>query len=116
MTFLKKLLNLSGCAKLKPSDDNELVDRKDEEGDVLIGGDRTHKQNYVPWQSPTISRRRMLNRVRDSPRLARRMMSKMTSPDIGKKEREKSEIFLVNIEVLHESGLEFLPNGRVDAW
>ena len=101
---------------MKPSDDNELVDRKDEEGDVLIGGDRTHKQNYVPWQSPTISSRRMLSRVRDSPRLARKMMSKMTSPDPGKKEREKTEIFIVNIEVIHESGTQIQPSGKVDAW
>ena len=69
MTFLKKLLNLSGCTKLKPSEDNELVDRKDDDGDVLIGGNKAHRHNYVPWQSPTISSRRMLSRVRNSPRV-----------------------------------------------
>ena len=116
MTFLKKLLNLSGCAKLKPTENNEMVDKKDDESDVLIGGSKTNKNNYVPWQSPTISSKRMLSRVKDSPRLARKMISKMTSPDVGKKERGKNEIFIVNIEVLHESGLEILPNGRVDAW
>ena len=101
---------------MKPSEDNELVDRKDDDGDVLIGGNKAHKHNYVPWQSPTISSRRMLSRVRNSPRVARRIVSKMTGPDVGKKEREKSEIFLLNIEVLHESGMELLPTGRVDAW
>ena len=117
MTFFKKLLNLSGCTKLKPAvEDNELIDKTDEESHVLIGGMKTNKQNYVPWQSPTISSRRMLSRVRNSPRVARRIVSKMTGPDVGKKEREKSEIFLLNIEVLHESGMELLPNGRVDAW
>ena len=117
MTFLKKLLNLSGCTKLKPAvEDNELIDKTDEESHVLIGGMKTNKQNYVPWQSPTISSRRMLTRVRDSPRLARKMMSKMTSPDPGKKEREKTEIFIVNIEVIHESGTQIQPNGTVDGW
>ena len=116
MTFLKKLLNLSGCRKLKPTDDDELVERKDDEGEVLIGGRKAERQNYVPWQSPTISSRRMLSRVRESPRLARRIVSRMTGPDVGRKEREKSEIFLVNISVLHESGMELLPNGRADAW
>ena len=54
---------------MKPSEDNELVDRKDDDGDVLIGGNKAHKHNYVPWQSPTISSRRMLSRVRNSPRV-----------------------------------------------
>ena len=116
MTFLKKILNLSGCAKLEPLDDTEMGDRKDEDSDVLIGGTKTNKQNYVPWQSPSISSRRMLNRVKDSPRLARKIISKMTSPDGDKKERGRNEIFVVNVEVLHESGTEVLANGRVDAW
>ena len=117
MTFLKKLLNLSGCSKLKPVvEDNEFIGKTDEESEVLLGGLRTNKQNYVPWQSPSVSSRRMLSRVRDSPKLARKMMSKMTSPDTGKKEREKTEIFIVNIEVIHESGTQIQPNGKVDAW
>ena len=117
MTFLKKLLNLSGCTKLKPAvEDTELNGKTDEESDVLIGGEKTGRENYVPWQSPTISSRRILTRVRDSPRLARKMMRKMTSPDVGKKEREKTEIFIVNIEVIHDSGTQIQPSGKVDAW
>ena len=114
---MKKLLNLSGCTKLKPAvEDNELIAKTEEESDVLIGGMKSSRENYVPWQSPTISSRRILTRVRDSPRLARKMMSKMTSPDVGKKEREKTEIFIVNIEVIHDSGTQIQPSGKVDAW
>ena len=117
MTFLKKLLNLSGRTKLKPAvEDNELSAKTDVESEELIGGRKTRREKYVPWQSPTISSRRILTRVKDSPRLARKMMSKMTSPDIGKKEREKTEIFIVNIEVIHESGTQIQPSGKVDAW
>ena len=93
-----------------------MIGKPDEESDVLLGGLKTNKQKYVPWQSPSVSSRRMLSRMRDSPRLARKMMSKMTSPDPGKKEREKTEIFIVNIEVIHESGTQIQPSGKVDAW
>ena len=62
MTFLRKLINLSGCAKIKTKTENEIIDNNDDtfnisetslENDSLI---RPHgppsNHNYVPWQSP----------------------------------------------------------------
>ena len=48
---------------------------------VQQDSDRFSEINYVPgaWGSPGMGRR-VVDRVRDSPRLARRAMSKMTSP------------------------------------
>ena len=61
MTFLRKLINLSGCAKIKTKTENEIIDNNDDtfnigetvENDSLIRSNNPPSHhNYVPWQSP----------------------------------------------------------------
>ena len=72
--------------------------------------------NYVPgvWRSPSVGRR-MVDRVRNSPRLARRAMSKMTSPLVSRSKNE-DEIFMITLDVVHSSGRVGRGEGRADAW
>ena len=84
MTFLRKLINLSGCAKLNKKNDNDMIDNNDAgcslsfisdpvDNDSLIHPTSrpVSDQSYVPWQSPKVTSRRLMDRVRESPRLAR---------------------------------------------
>ena len=98
MTFLRKLITLSGCAKLKRKADNEILDNEaclgleaveavegmegvtEVSGLVGAGPGSPHPATYVPWRSPAVASRRLLDRVRDSPRVARRVLA---SGDIG---------------------------------
>ena len=98
MTFLRKLITLSGCAKLKRKADNEILDNEaclgleavegvegvegvtEVSGLVGAGPGSPHPATYVPWRSPAVASRRLLDRVRDSPRVARRVLA---SEDIG---------------------------------
>ena len=87
MTFLRKLITLSGCAKLKRKADNEILDNEaclglglegvegvtEVSGLVCAGPGSPHPATYVPWRSPAVASRRLLDRVRDSPRVARRV-------------------------------------------
>ena len=86
MTFLRKLITLSGCAKLKRKADNEILDNEaclgleavegvtEVSGLVGSGPGSPHPATYVPWRSPAVASRRLLDRVRDSPRVARRVL------------------------------------------
>ena len=87
MTFLRKLITLSGCAKLKRKADNEILDNEaclglegvegvtEVSGLVGAGPGSPHPATYVPWRSPAVASRRLLDRVRDSPRVARRVLA-----------------------------------------
>ena len=87
MTFLRKLITLSGCAKLKRKADNEILDNEaclgleavecvtEVSGLVGSGPGSPHPATYVPWRSPAVASRRLLDRVRDSPRVARRVLA-----------------------------------------
>ena len=49
--------------------------------------------------------RRLVDKVKDSPKIARKMITKMTSP--GRRHRRQihdEEIFIVSVNVLHTSG------------
>ena len=83
---------------------------------VQLDSDRLSEINYVPgvWRSPSVGRR-MVDRVRDSPRLARRAMRKMTSPLVSRRKNE-DEIFIITLDVVHSSGRIGKGEGRADAW
>ena len=113
MTFLRKLINLSGCAKLNKKNDNDMIDNNDGCGlsfisDPVDNDSLIHPtsrpvsdQSYVPWQSPRVTSRRLMDRVRESPRLARRMLSTMTSPRPGRgHQADAEEIFVVNMRLM----------------
>jgi hypothetical protein len=78
--------------------------------------DRFSEINYVPgaWRSPSVGRR-VLERVRDSPRMLRKVMSKMTSPLVSRRKNE-DEIFMITLDVVHSSGRVGRGEGRADAW
>ena len=59
--------------------------------------------------------RRVVDRVRDSPRLARRAMSKMTSPMVSRRQKE-DEIYIVTLHVVHSSEVVGRGEGKSDAW
>ena len=134
MTFLRKLITLSGCAKLKRKADNETLDNEAclgleavegvEEVSGLVGAapGSPHPATYVPWRSPAVASRRLLDRVRDSPRAARRVLNTMTSPGRGRGRGrgEAEEIFVVNMQRLGgDSGVgvvTWTQAGKVDSW
>ena len=59
-------------------------------------------------------------RVRDSPKLARRMMTRMTSPGQARRRRRQQQeeaIYIVSVNVVHSSGHNNnTNNNRRDAW
>ena len=59
--------------------------------------------------------RRMADRLRDSPKVCRRAMSKMTSPMVSKK-KNIDEIYIVTLHAVHCSGVVGRGEGRADAW
>ena len=71
---------------------------------------------YIPgaWTSPSLGRK-MVDKVRDSPRLARKAMSKMTSPMVSKRKKQ-DEIYIVTLHVVHSSGMVGRGEGKCDAW
>ena len=119
MSFMRKLLSVGGCARL-----SEDVDRHESHEDViseqLIKSREPFSDNssdYVPgaWMTPSLGRR-MVESVRNSPRLARRAMNKMTSPLVMRK-RKSAEIYIVTMHVVHSSGVVGRgEDGRADAW
>ena len=137
MTFLRGLLRLGGCARKsnvktdiddhdKVCDDKydtiELASEHIGDKNGLLGyqeesiSDQLSDINYIPgaWRSPSLGRR-MVDRVRDSPRLARRAMNKMTSPLVMRRKKE-DEIYIVTLHVVHSSGVVGRGDGRSDAW
>ena len=130
MSFLRKLFSLSGCARLSQNHDNDKKEATEavsdegsafEDNDVLIHkedvfAERLSELNYVPgaWRSPSLGRR-VVDRVKDSPRLARRAMSKMTSPMVSRRQKE-DEIYIVTLHVDHSSEVVGTGKGKSDAW
>ena len=130
MSFLRKLFSLGGCARLsedKDSDNQELpevvgddVNIFEDNGLLLhpeeMLSDRLRESSYIQraWRSPSLGRR-MVDRVRDSPRLARRAMNKMTSPLVLRRKKE-DEIYSVTLHVVHSSEVVGRGEGRSDAW
>ena len=59
--------------------------------------------------------RKVVERVRESPRRVRKAMTKMTSPVKTKKQKEE-EIYIVTLQVVHNSGFVIRSDVRSDAW
>ena len=130
MSFLRKLFGLSGCARLTKNYDNNSKDAAEavsddvsvfEDKDYLLPKEDVFAEslselNYMPgaWRSPSLGKR-VVDRVKDSPRMARRAMSKMTSPMVSRRQKE-DEIYIVTLHVVHSSGVVGRGDGRFDAW
>ena len=114
MAFLKKLLRLGGCTRLSKDQDSSFVTLDDEsvpEDNIMSD------LQYIPWSSPGIGRR-LVEKVKDSPQIARKMITKMTSPGFRRrKRREEEDIFIVSVNVIHSCGGEVIPGKRKrDVW
>ena len=57
----------------------------------------------------------MMDRVKDSPKLARRAMTKMTSTMVSRKQK-KDELYIITLDVVHSSGVVGRGDRRADAW
>jgi hypothetical protein len=129
MQFLRKLFSLGGCTRLEMEgdDENETSDNisDDEETcfdhNLLVHSDELvcdilSDMSYMPgpWRSPSLGTK-VMDRVRDSPRLAKRAMSKMTSPMVSKRKKE-DEIYIITLDIMHSSGLVVRGEGQSDAW
>ena len=133
MQFLRKLFSLGGCTrlsadkKMEGGDENESTDNISDDEDTCFDHnllvhsdelvrDRLSEVSYMPgpWRSPSLGTK-VMDRVRDSPRLARRAMSKMTSPMVSMKKKE-DEIYIITLHVIHSSGLVGRGEGKSDAW
>jgi hypothetical protein len=126
MAFLRKLFQLNGCSR--PSynkEDEEMENPKslitDEENGLFLYPeeslcDQVNDLHYIPgaWRSPSLGQR-MVDRVKDSPKLARRAMTKMTSPMVSRKQK-KHELYIITLDVAHSSGVVGRGEGRADAW
>ena len=66
--------------------------------------------------------RRLVDKMKDSPKMARRVMTKMTSPSVGRRRQrrlkeEEESIFVVSVNVVHSSGQQSTNNEtKMDAW
>ena len=120
MSFLRSLFGLVGCSRLPPEMEDGVVNNIEE--DELIQYpeesfcDQFSDLSYIPgaWTSPSLGRK-MVDKVRGSPRLARKAMSKMTSPMVSKRKKE-DEIYIVTLHVVHSSGMVGRGEGKCDAW
>ena len=114
MSFLKKLLRLSGCTRLSKGPESSFATIDD---DCVTSDNIVSDLQYIPWSSPGIGRR-LVEKVKDSPKIARKMITKMTSPGYRRrKRREEEDIFIVSVNMLHSSGSE-LSQGKTkrDVW
>ena len=118
MSFLKKLLRLGGCTRISKDSDPASFTRIDDECGDCVGDDNILSDlQYIPWSSPGIGRR-LVEKVKDSPQIARKMITKMTSPGFRRrKKREEEDIFIVSVNVVHSSGSQ-LNQGQTtrDVW
>ena len=123
MSFMRKLLSVGGCARLSEDVEDVVSEEEDdkyEDSGLLLKSKELLSDNsgeYVPgaWMTPSLGRR-VVERVRNSPRLARKAMNKMTSPLVMRK-RKSAEIYIVTMHVLHSSGVVGRgEEGRADAW
>ena len=117
MSFFRKIFSLGGCARRSEEKDSDKQEVPEVVGDDVnifedngmllhaeeIFSDRLRESSYIQraWRSPSLGRR-MVDRVRDSPRLARRAMNKMTSPLVLRRKKE-DEIYSVTLHVVHSS-------------
>ena len=126
MAFLRKLFQLTGCSRLSNNkEDEEKENQKslitEEQNDLFLYPeeslcDQLNDLHYIPgaWRSPSVGQR-MVDRVKDSPKLARRAMTKMTSPMVSRKQK-KGELYIITLDVVHSSGVVGRGKGRADAW
>ena len=104
MSFLKRLLRLGGCTRISKDPDASFARIDDECGDCVVEDNVLSDLQYIPWSSPGIGRR-LVEKVKDSPQIARKMITKMTSPGFRRrKAREEEDIFIVSVNVVHTSG------------
>jgi len=73
-------------------------------------------RNYVPWRSPSLARR-VVENVKNSPCLVRKVLQNQRSKHLSKKGKE-IEIFSLALAVAHHSGQARNPylQDKVDAW
>ena len=137
MSFLKKLLSLGGCARLSNNKEDK-VDDKYELPELVSDTENIDEKNGLPLpvcpeeslrdqlndmnytarglRSPSLGRR-IVDRVRASPRLARKAMSKMTSPLVSRRRKKDDEIFIDTLPEGHSSGIVWrAEEWRSDAW
>jgi len=120
---------LSGCAKIRTKTENEIIDNNDDtfnisemsvENDSLIRPqDPPTHHNYVPWQSPSLASRKLIDRVKESPRLARRMLNTMTSPGPRMRGKVKDgNVFVVSMNtVMQECRVGVISRqNKLDSW
>ena len=55
--------------------------------------------------------RRLVDKVKDSPKLARKMITKMTSPGRRHRRQEDQDIYIVSVNIIHSSGHDPGPDG-----
>ena len=106
MSFLKKLLRLGGCTRITKDPEASFARIDEDCGDCVLERDDNILSDlqYIPWSSPGIGRR-LVEKVKDSPQIARKMITKMTSPGFRRrKKREEEDIFIVSVNVVHSSG------------
>ena len=118
MSVLRSLLGLVGCSRLPPDMEDGVLDNIEEDKLILYPEesfcDQFSDLSYIPGASPSLGRK-MVDKVRDSPRLARKAMSKMTSPMVSKRKKE-DDIYIVTLHVVHSSGMVGRGEGKCDAW
>ena len=106
MPFLRKVLSLGGCARLAENKEAE-VNEEQETFEIISDDGSSFEDNGFSdqssdlrcvqgaWRSPRLGRM-----VKDSPRLLRKAMSKMTSPMVLRRKTE-DEIFIITLDVVH---------------
>ena len=106
MSFLKKLLRLGGCTRISKEPESSFARIDDECCECVTDDNILSDLQYIPWSSPGIGRR-LVEKVKDSPLIARKMITKMTSPGFRRRKRkEEEDIFIVSVNVVHSSGSE----------
>ena len=106
MSFLKKLLRLGGCTRTSKEPESSFARIDDECCECATDDNILSDLQYIPWSSPGIGRR-LVEKVKDSPLIARKMITKMTSPGFRRRKRkEEEDIFIVSVNVVHSSGSE----------
>ena len=138
MSFLRKVFGFGGCSRLYNNTVDTSIVTIEEDDELIETENILTDVHFIPWSSPGEKMkyfstkhtnifqgigRRLVDKVRDSPRLARRAMTKMTSPSLGRRRhrRQKEEeeaIFVVSVSVVHNSGQQqsTADNNKMDAW
>ena len=124
-------MNLVGCGKRinnkndeSPQEINNMQDfvfdeeNMNQESTILVDQENLNSQkcSYISSASVTPNiKRKVKEKLKDSPRIARKAISKMTSPVVLRNLR-RSRVYLITVHVIHDSGGFIRGNGISDAW